>query len=171
MAEPYVHRYGPGVPAAAPASQVRLPATEAWQAGQPQAPRERRGGGLGQTAGAVITLVLLAVSVFIIYGQLHRSPLRVTGVAITGQAKRGCAVDLTGRIDTSGGGVVSYQWVFTPELAAPRPLSQSVAAGQSAVDVIAVVQGQGHGRLAQRVTLQVLGPGKGSASAHVVISC
>ncbi len=54
---------------------------------------------------------------------------------------------------------------------APSPLSQSVIAGQDEVYVTAAVEGQGHGRLGQEVTLQVLGPGQRSASAHVVISC
>jgi hypothetical protein len=77
-----------------------------------------------------------------------------------------------GRIGTTGGaGVVSYQWVFSPQLTAPAPLSKSVTAGESAVYVTAAIQGQGHGRLAQQVSLQVLGPGKGIAAAHVVISC
>jgi hypothetical protein len=108
----------------------------------------------------------------VIYLRLHHGPFGVTGVAITGQVKNGCTEDVTGRVDTTGAaGIVSYQWVFQPQLTAPRPLSQSVAAGQSAVYVTAAVEGQGHGSFAQTVTLQVLGPGHGSASAHVVVSC
>ena len=80
---------------------------------------------------------------------------------------------MTGRISTSGGaGTVSYQWVFTPQVAAPHPLSQSVTAGQSAVYVTVSDPGAtGHGQAAQQVTLQVLSPGQGSASTHVNISC
>jgi hypothetical protein len=119
-----------------------------------------------------LTVALLAASGVVIYLRLHHAPFGVTGVALTGQVKNGCAVDVTGRIDTSGAaGTVSYQWVFTPQLTAPSPLSQSVIAGQDTVYVTAAVQGQGHGRLGQEVTLQVLGPGQRSASAHVVISC
>ena len=96
----------------------------------------------------------------------------MTGVAITGVTS-GCTVDVTGRISTTGGaGVISYEWTFQPQLIAPQPMSQSVAAGQTAVYVTAAIDGQQHGSLAQTVTLRVLGPGSGSqASAHAVISC
>ena len=116
--------------------------------------------------------MLLIVCGVVVYLRLHHAPLTVTGVAITSQVKNGCAVDVTGRIGTSGGaGTVSYQWVFTPQVTAPQPLRQSVTAGQSAVYVTVSDQGTGHGQAAQQVTLQVLGPGQGSASAHVTISC
>jgi len=50
-------------------------------------------------------------------------------------------------------------------------MSQSVAAGQDAAYVTVALQGQGHGSVARAVTLQVLGPGTGTATAHVVVSC
>ena len=108
----------------------------------------------------------------VIYLRLHHPPLGVTGVAIT-QVTNGCTVDVTGRISTTGGaGIVSYEWTFQPQLIAPQPMSQTVAAGQSAVYVTATIEGQQHGSLAQTVTLRVLGPGQGrDASARVVISC
>ena len=107
-----------------------------------------------------------------IYLRLHHPPLGVTGVAIT-EVSNGCTVHLTGRIDTTGGaGTVSYEWTFQPQLATPKPLSQSVSAGQSAVYVTAAVEGQGRGSVAQTATLRVLGPGQPrDASAHLVISC
>ena len=108
----------------------------------------------------------------VIYLRLHHGPFGVTGVTITEQVKKGCTENVTGRVGTTGAaGTVSYQWVFVPQLTAPRPLSQSVATGQTALYVTAAVEGQGHGSLTQTVTLQVLGPGHGSASAHVVLSC
>jgi hypothetical protein len=104
--------------------------------------------------------------------RLHHGPFGVTGVAITGQVRKGCTEEVTGRIGTTGSaGTVSYQWVFDPGLSAPQPLSQAVAAGQSAVYVTAAVEGQGHGTLAQTVTLQVLGPAHERAVANVVLSC
>jgi hypothetical protein len=117
-------------------------------------------------------VALLIACGVVIYLRLHHAPFAVTGVAITAQVKNGCAVDVTGRIGTSGGaGTVSYQWVLTPQAAAPHPLSQSVTAGQSAVYVTISDQGSGQGQQAQQITLQVLGPGQGRASIHVVISC
>ena len=167
---PGIRRYGPGVPGAATAAQGVLSAEQVWRTGLPPAPPRR--GRWWRRAGTGLSVALLLASGALIYLRLHHGPLTVTGVAITSQSKNGCTVDVTGRISTAGGaGTVSYQWVFTPQAAAPQPLSQSVAAGQSAVYVTAAVQGQGHGTLAQQVTLQVLGPGSGSAAARVAVSC
>ena len=57
------------------------------------------------------------------------------------------------------------------QAAAPQPLSQSVAAGQHAVYVTVAVEGSGRGSTSQKVTLQLLGPDRGSASTAVVVSC
>lgn len=172
---PEVH-YGRGVPGAAPVGhaavgQAGVSAEEVWRTGQfPRRPPGR--GRWRRRAGAALTALLLIACGVVVYLRLHHAPLTVTGVAITSQVKNGCEVDLTGRISTSGGpGTVSYQWVFTPQATAPHPLSQSVAAGQSAVYVTVSDQGTGHGQAAQQVTLQVLGPGQGSAITHVNISC
>ena len=84
----------------------------------------------------------------------------MTGVEISQQIKSGCAVDVTGEITTNGAaGTISYQWVFRPQTEAPQPLSQSVTAGQHALDVTVAVEGQGHGSATQTVILDVLGPG------------
>jgi hypothetical protein len=167
---PGIRRSGPGVPSAAPASQGGMSAAEVWRTGHLPGPPKR--GRWRRRASAALTVVLLAASGAVVYLRLHHAPFGVTGVALTGQVKNGCAVDVTGRIATTGAaGTVSYEWLFTPQLTAPAPLSQTVTAGQNAVYVTAAVQGQGHGKLGQEVTLQVLGPGKASASAHVVISC
>lgn len=174
-------RHGPGVPAvpaggqaagqAAGQAPTAQTAEQVWRTGLP-ATAPRRSRPLRRLAGPALSVILLIASAVVIYLRLHHAPFGVTGVAITQQVKNGCAQDVTGRISTTGGaGIVSYQWVFQPQLAAPQPLSQTVAAGQSAVYVTAAVQGQGHGTLAQTVTLQILGPGHGSASAHVVVSC
>jgi ribosomal protein S9 len=104
--------------------------------------------------------------------RFHHAPFDATGVKITQQAKTACGADVTGRISTNGSaGTVSYQWVFKPQTQAPQPLSQSVTAGQHDVYVTVAVQGQGHGSAAQMVTLDVLGPGGGTASTVVSISC
>jgi len=172
-----VIRHGPGVPVTvpsaqtAPSAQNALTAEQVWRQGLPAGPppprRARR------IAGTVISVALLAASGVVIFLRLYHGPFGVTGVAVTQQARVGCAVDVTGRISTTGAaGTVSYQWVFQPQFAAPRPLRQSVAAGQSAVYVTAAVEGRGHGTLAQTVTLQVLGPGPGRAAhARVVVTC
>jgi hypothetical protein len=94
----------------------------------------------------------------------------VTGVAITSQVEDGCSVTVTGRISTTGGaGTVSYQWLLAPPTGAPHPLSQSVSAGQSTIYVTAALQGTG--QFSRRVTLQILGPGQGRATANVDANC
>lgn len=170
-----VVRHGPGVPALAlwRAGESVPTAEEVWRTGLP--PSALRPRPLRRVAGTALTGVLLAASGVVIYQRLHHGPFGpfgVTGAAITGRVKDGCVVDVTGRIGATGtAGIVSYQWVFQPQLAVPRPLSQSAAAGQSAVYVTAAVEGHGRGSRAEMVTLEVLGPGHGSASARVVLSC
>lgn len=117
-------------------------------------------------------MILLAASGIVLYLRVYHPPFHVTGVAISQRTRAGCGVDVTGRIATNGGaGTVSYQWLFQPGLGAPQPLSQSVIAGQQAVYVTVAVEGSGHGRASQTVTLQVLGPDPMNASTAVVVSC
>lgn len=61
--------------------------------------------------------------------------------------------------------------MFRPQTQAPRPLSQSVVAGQHAVYVTVAVEGEGHGSATQDVTLDVLGPDARTASKKVSVSC
>jgi hypothetical protein len=161
-------RYGPGVPAARPAGQAELTAERVWRASGPGRAPVR----LARLSGWVLTVILLAVSCVVLYLRFHHAPFRVTGVAITQQEPNGCGVEVTGRITTNGSaGTVSYQWLLRPGQQPPRPLSQSVAAGQDAVYLTVAVEGQGHGSASQAVTLQVLGPDPGAASATVAVSC
>jgi hypothetical protein len=165
-----VIRHGPGVPAPWHAGQAAPTAEQVWRTALPNEPRRPRR--LRRLAGPALSIALLVASGAVIYLRLHHGPFGVTGVAITAQARNGCTEDVTGRVDTTGAaGTISYQWVFEPRLTAPQPLSQQIATGQTALYVTAAVAGQGHGSLTQTVTLQVLGPGRGSASAHVVLSC
>ncbi len=165
-----VIRHGPGVPGAAAAGQVAPTAEQVWQAGPPAAvPRWRR---TWLVASSALSIALLVASGVVIFLRLHHGPFGVTGVAITGQVRNGCTVDVTGRISTTGAaGTVSYQWIFSSQQEAPQPASQSAAAGQPAVYVTAAIQGQGHGSVIQQVTLRVLGPGHGTASIPVTVSC
>lgn len=146
-------------------------AEQVWRTGQlPVPPRRRRP--VRRLASAALTAILVVAAGVLLYLRFHPAALRVTGVAITRKVTDGCAVDVTGRITTNGSaGTISYQWLLQPQSQAPQPLSQSVTAGQGAVYVTVAVQGQGHGSAAQNVTLQLLGPGSGTASAHVVVSC
>lgn len=164
-------RTGPGVPAVTPASPAGPTAEEVWRTGLPaHGPRSQRP--LRRRAGSALTVALLIASAVVIYLRLHHAPFGVTGVAITQQVKAGCTVDVTGRISTTGAaGTVSYQWTFQPQRETPQPMSQSVAAGQSAVYVTASIEGQGHGQLKQTATLRVMRPGQKSASAPVIVSC
>jgi hypothetical protein len=169
-----VVRYGPGVPATPPAGQAELTAERAWRGGVPARPsgRSMRLRRWRRLFGAALTVILLAASGVVLYLRFHHGPFHVTGVAISQQTPTGCGVDVTGRITTNGSaGTVSYQWLFRPGQQPPRPLSQSVVAGQHAVYVSVVVEGQGHGSARRTVTLQVLGPDPRAISAPVVVSC
>jgi len=166
-------RHGPGVPVSSSAGQAGLSAKQVWRTGGlPEPPRGDRQRRLRRVASGALTVILLAAAGVVLYLRFHHASFRVTGVAITRQVRNGCAVDVTGRIATDGSaGTVSYQWLFQPQLEAPQPVSQSVVTGQDAVYVTAALEGQGHGSVARAVTLQVLGPGTGTALTHVVVSC
>jgi hypothetical protein len=168
---PEIVRYGPGVPATPPAGQAELTAERAWRGSGPAGP-SRRLARLRRLSGAALTVILLAASGVLLFLRFHHAPFRVTGVAITQQTHDGCAIDVTGRITTSGSaGTVSYQWAIRPDQQPPRPLSQSVVAGQHAVYVTVALEGQGHGTASRVVTLQVLGPEAKAVSEPVVVSC
>ena len=166
-----VVRFGPGVPAGPAAGQAGLTAERVWRTGRPPAPPRRRLR-IGRLFGSALTVILLAASGVVLYLRFHHAPFQVTGVVISQQARTGCGVDVTGRITTNGSaGTVSYQWLFQPGRQQPRPLSQSVTAGQHAVYVTAALEGSGHGSASQTATLQILGPDPRSVSATVVVRC
>jgi hypothetical protein len=162
-------RYGPGVPVILPESRGGRTAEHVWQ-GQP-APG-RRPHRLRRLAGPALTVILLAAAGIVFYLRFHHTPLHVTGAVIAERSPTRCGVKVTGRITTNGGaGTVSYEWLFRPGGQQPTPLSQAVAAGQDAVTVAAAIEGSGHGSAAQTVTLQVLSPGRKTASADVIVRC
>jgi hypothetical protein len=167
-----VVRSGPGVPGTPPVSHDELTAAErVWRTGRPPA-AGRRQAGLRRRVGSALTVILLAATGVVLYLRFHHAPFHVTGVVISQQTRTACGADVTGRISTDGSaGTLSYQWLFQPGEQAPQPLSQSVIAGQHAVYVTVAVEGSGHGSASQKVTLQLLGPDRGSASADVVVSC
>lgn len=167
-----VVRSGPGVPVSPPASHAELTAAErVWRTGRPAGPG-RRPAGLRRRVGSALTVVLLAATGVVLYLRFHHAPFHVTGVVISRQTRTACGDDVTGRISTDGSaGTVRYEWLFRPGQQAPQPLSQSVVAGQHAVNVTVAVEGSGQGSASQTVTLQLLGSDRGSASTAVVISC
>ena len=135
-------RYSPGVPATPPPGAAQT-AERIWRTGRlaepPRRPRRWRG------LGAALRVILLVATAVVLYLRFHHAPFHVTGVEITQRTQSGCGVDVTGQISTNGAaGTVSYQWLFRDQQA-PQPLSQSVVAGQNAVDVTVAVQGSGHG--------------------------
>jgi hypothetical protein len=165
-----VVRFGPGVPAPGRVNQPLPTPGEVLRTRLPSEPG--RPHPWRRFAGVALSGALLVASGVVIFARLYHPAFGVTGVAITDEVKAGCTETVTGLVSTTGGaGTVSYQWVFTPQFAAPQPLSESVASGQTAVYVSAKVEGQGQGSVAQTVTLQVLGTEPGSASAHVTLSC
>ena len=165
-----VVRYGPGVPAPPPGRKVALTAEHVWQADRPRRPSRRRK--FGRLIGGTLTLLLLATSGVLLYLRIHHTPFHVTGVAITQQVHNGCGVDVTGQIATNGSaGTVSYQWLIEPSQQPPQPLSQSVLAGQHAVNVTVAVNGTGHGSASQTVLLQILGTDTRTVSAEITVSC
>ena len=173
-----VMRYGPGVPvsqAGVPVGEAGVAAESVWRTGQRPGPPPRQGRwrGLRRVLGVALTAALLIAAGVVVWLRFFdHPPFHVTQVAITQRAKAGCEVNVTGRIETNGAaGTISYQWVFRPQTQAPQPLNQSVVAGQHAVYVTVAVQGQGHGTATQTVTLDVLGPDPGTASANVTVSC
>ena len=164
-------RYGPGIPTLPSADQAGPTAEWVWRTGQPPRPR-MRARRWRQLTGSALTVVLLAASGVVLYLRFHHAPFQVTGVAISHQTRTGCAVNVTGLITTNGSaGMVSYQWLVLPGQQPPRPVNQSVPAGQQAVSTTVAVEGSGHGSASQTVMLQVLGPDPRSASATVVIRC
>jgi hypothetical protein len=167
-------RYGPGVPAAPPAGQAGWAAEQVWRTGRPPEPprRPRRLGRLRRLAGSALTVALLAASGVVLFLRFHHAPFQVTGVVISARTPVPCGDDVTGRITTDGAaGTVSYQWLLRPGTQPPQPGSQSVIAGQHAVYVIEPVEAVGHGKMSEKVTLQVTGPDRGSASTTVLLSC
>jgi hypothetical protein len=160
-------RYGPGVPP----SQAGVSAEQVWRTGQmPEPPR--RPVRLRRLASLALTVLLLAAAGVLLFMRFHHGTFHVTAVKIISQTTNGCAVNVTGQIATNGQpGTLSYEWVFTPQQGAPQPLSESVPSGQHDAFVTVAVQGQGHGSITQKVTLQVLGPNQGSNSTVVKVSC
>lgn len=167
-----VVRSGPGVPATGPAGQAELTAESVWRTGRRPSEPSRRPAGVRRRLGTALTVILLAAAGVVLYLRFHHASFHVTGVEISQQRRTTCGATVTGRISTDGSaGTVSYQWLFRPGQQAPQTLRQSVAAGQHAVDVTVAVEGSGHGSASQQVTLRLLGPDRGSASAAVVVSC
>jgi hypothetical protein len=166
-----VRRYGPGVPA----SQAGVAAESVWRTGQRPGspPRQARLRRVRRLLGLALTVALLIAAGVVVWLRFFDHPaFGVTDVAITGQVKTSCGMDVTGRIATNGSaGTVSYQWVFRPQTQAPQPLNQTVVSGQHDVYVTVAVEGQGHGTASQTVTLDVLGSHPDSASTTVTISC
>jgi len=166
-----VVRHGPGVPAPSSAGPAGPTVERMWRSSGPPAPH-RRPHRLRRLFGSALTVILLAASGVVLYLRFHHAPFHVNGVVISQQTRTGCGVNVTGRITTNGSaGTVSYQWLFRPDRQPPQPLNQSVTAGQHAVYVTVAVEGSGHGSASRTVTLQVLGPGRWTASTAVVVSC
>jgi hypothetical protein len=161
-------RYGPGVPVRLPGNQGGRTAEHVWR-GKPTAGRPHR---LRRLVGSALTVILLAASGVVIYLRFYHPALDVTGAVIAQRTPLRCGAKVSGRISTNGAaGTISYQWLFRPGGQQPTQLNQTVAAGQHLVNVIAAVEGSGHGSAAQVVTLQVLGPEKIAASTDVVVRC
>jgi hypothetical protein len=158
-------RYGPGVPAAAPGSRASRTSQPRWRSSRPSRRQVR-------LLGSALAVILLAASGVILYLRSQHAPFQVANVEIAQQTHTGCGADVTGLITTNGAaGTISYEWLSRPPRGTPRPLNQTVIAGQDDDYVTVAVPGLGHGRGSEVLTLQVLGPQSKSASTEVVISC
>jgi hypothetical protein len=150
-------------------------AESVWRTGHRPGPppRQARLRRVRRVAGLALTVALLAAAGVVLWLRFFdHPPFRVTGVHIIEHTKTACGENITGLITTNGSaGTVSYQWGFQPQTQAPQPLSQTVTAGQHDLYVTVAVQGQGHGNATQNVTLDVLGPDTGTASADITINC
>jgi hypothetical protein len=174
-------RHGPGVPGTTAASEVAavsaagVAAESVWRTGRRTgpAPRSIQFRRIRRVLGSVLTVLLLLAAAVIVYLRFFdHPPLKVSSVAIKQVTHSGCAVDVTGQIATNGAaGTVHYQWVFQPQTQAPQPLAQSVVSGQHDIYVTVSVQGKGHGSATESVKLDLLGPGTGTASTNVALSC
>jgi hypothetical protein len=163
-------RYGPGVPPSEVPSAA-MTAEHVWRTGRPEKPA-RRPPRWRRLAGTALTVVLLAASGVLLFLRFHHAPFHVTRAAINETTQRGCGVTVTGQIYTNGAaGTVDYEWVFQPDPNPPQPLKQSINSGQHSVFVTVAVQASGQGSASQKVTLQVLGPDRATASRSVVVSC
>lgn len=165
-------RFGPGVrPVRSPQNtgQSGDPLEAIWRGGHPVI-RDRRTILSRRMVSEALTVILLTASGVVLFLRFHHAAFRITGVGITRQARAGCGIDLTGRIMTNGSaGTVTYEWLFRPETQRPQRLSQTVAAGQRALDVTVVIDAAGNAP--KMVTLRVLGGYLKSASANIKPSC
>lgn len=161
-------RYGPGVPAAPPGARLGPTAAQASRGAYP-APAHRRIL-VRQVFGAALAVILLAAGGVVLYLRFHHPPLQVTRVAIVRSGQAGCRVAVAGQINTTGtAGTITYQWLFPT--GSPLTRYQPVSAGQHSVNVQVTVEGSGKGMASQRVLLQVLQPGRRSASKDIVVHC
>jgi len=175
-AESYVH-FGPGVPSPEPPATDRATALWRGEIGRvmpvedPVVARRRR----NQQWILPLTVLILVIAVLIYYlwGR-GASPLSVDGATMQISAPvLGCGDTerLTAVINTNGGaGTIDYRWRRSDGTTSAE-LSQSVPLGDRQVSVVLDWGFSGYGFLDATATIEILGPGAGSAAASFIYHC
>lgn len=162
-------RFGPGVPAAAPAERSRAAATWRGEA-LPEEPGRRR---RAWTRWILPFLVLLAVLAVLLWQRVG-DPIAVTGLTVhTEVATVSCGetATVTGVLRTNGAaGTITYQWKRSDGTVSDQ-LRQQVAKGAKQVDVVLLWQFSGQGDLRPTATLDILSPGSAHASTTFGYAC
>ena len=174
--EAYVH-FGPGVPVPRPPAPDR--ATALWRGeARPAPPAEDPGlAWRRQTQRWILPLTVLilviAVLIYYLWGR-GASPLDVNGATVRISAPvLGCGDTerLTASINTNGGaGTIEYRWRRSDGTTSDR-LSQSVPSGDRHVNVVLDWSFSGYGILDASATIEILGPGAGTATTSFMYHC
>ncbi|MEU6854322.1 hypothetical protein ABZ901_30875 [Actinacidiphila alni] len=182
-----LRRFGPGVPAAAPAPGPATRQTAAVWHGTvppgtvppgtvphgtaPPGPVRRRGA-LG--GWALPLVVLLGALAFLLWQRWPGPSVRVDAVSVrSGAAVQGChsTAKVTGTLRTGGGaGTVRYRWRRSDGTVSDE-LTQHVGKGRRSTEVTLLWSFDGRGSFAATVTLEVLGPQRRSASGTFTYRC
>ena len=177
--EAYVH-FGPGVPVpAAPTPPAPDRATALWRGEiSPAPPAEDAALALRRRTQRwilplTVLILVIAVLIYYLWGR-GASPLSVNGATVRISAPvLGCGDTerLTATINTNGGaGTIEYQWRRSDGTTSDQ-LSQSVPSGDRHVSVVLDWNFSGVGVLDASATIDILGPGAGSAAASFMYHC
>jgi hypothetical protein len=165
-------RFGPGVAVLSASGAGHAAAVWRGEAapgdGSAECPRKRRGWML------VWLALLLALVALLIFWERRSSPIAVSGVSVsTPTAAVGCGgtATVTGTLKTNGeAGTVTYRWERSDGTVS-SDLRQQFAKDVDHANVVLLWTFNGNGSLRASATLQVIGPGSGTASGSFEYVC